>query len=172
MKIKIDQFEGPLHLLLQLIEKEEMDVTEISIAKVTDQYIEHIKSSHNISPEEMATFLVVAARLLLIKSRAMLPYLYPEEEEDIEDLESQLKLYKEFLDASKNIEKILGKKKFMFAREFNRKVVPLKSFIPPSKVNKAELKLVFSEFLTKIKPAEKMKEGVVEDKINIEDKIF
>ena len=96
MNFKIDKFEGPLGLLLQLIEKEEMDITEISLAKIADQYIEYIRSYKGIGPEEMADFLVVAAKLLLIKSRALLPFLKGEAEEEIQEFEHQLRMYKEF----------------------------------------------------------------------------
>lgn len=173
MDIKIEKFEGPLGLLLQLIEKEEMDITEISLAKIANQFIEYVNRSENINPEEMADFLVVAARLLLIKSKALLPYLYPEEEEEIEELEKQLKIYKEFLDAMKVVEKMMGKKKFMFAREFNRKAVlsNLNLFSPPKKLNVADLKMVFSDLLGRVKPPEKLKEERLERKINIEEKI-
>ena len=120
MNFKIDKFEGPLALLLQLIEKEELDITEISLAKIADQYIEYIRSCKGIGPEELADFLVVAAKLLLIKSRALLPFLKGEAEEEIEEFEHQLRMYKEFLEAAKKIEAIIGKKRFSFAREFNR----------------------------------------------------
>lgn len=174
LKIKLEQFEGPLALLLQLIEKEELDVTQVSLAKVADQFINYIRQSGNIEPAEMADFLVVAAKLLLIKSRALLPYLYPEEEEEIEELEEQLRMYKEFLEATKRIEKMIGKKKFMFAREFNRKAVlnGANVFSPPKKLTKAEMGGVFAELLERIRPAAKLEEGTVADKVNIEDKIL
>ena len=101
--IKIEQFEGPLALLVKLIDKAELDITQVSLAMVADQYIAHLKRLVNLDPEEMADFLVIASRLLLIKSKALLPYLLPEEEEAIEDLEEQLRMYKEFLEATKKV---------------------------------------------------------------------
>ncbi len=174
LKIKLEQFEGPLSLLLRLIEKEEMDVTEISLAHVANQYIDYITKSNNINPDEMADFLVVASRILLIKSKALLPYLQSEEEEEIEEFEAQLKMYQEFLLASKNIEKLLGKKRFMFAREFNRKVFIFgaKTFSPHKNVDKKTMQEVFAEFLNKIRPPESLKEKTLEAKINIEEKIL
>jgi segregation and condensation protein A len=173
IEIKTGQFQGPLGLLLQIIEKEEMDITQVSLAKIADQYIEYIKNVDNINPEEMADFLVVAARLLLIKSKALLPYLYPEEEKEIEELERQLKMYKEFLEAMKQVEKMIGKKKFMFAREFNRKALManINLFSPPKNLNAGELKMIFEDLLGRVKPPEKLKEEQLERKINIEDKI-
>ncbi|MDA3839807.1 MAG: segregation/condensation protein A [Patescibacteria group bacterium] len=173
MKIKLEKFEGPLSLLLKLIEKEELDITQISLSKIADQYVEYIRNSSFIDPEELADFLLLAARLLLIKSKAMLPYLYPEEEAEIEDLERQLRIYKEFLDATKKVEIILGKKKFMFAREFNRKVAlgNTSVFSPPKSLEKKEMAEVFKSLLIRIKPAEKLGEDKIETKVSIEDKI-
>jgi segregation and condensation protein A len=184
IEIKTDHFEGPLGLLLQLIEKEEMDITQVSLAKIADQYIAHINSSTDINPDEMADFLVVAARLLLIKSKALLPFLHPEEEEEIEELERQLKMYKEFLEAMKVIEKKLRKKRFMFTRDpakAGRKAILdyLKSaagsevniFSPPKNLKANDLKNVFRDLLRYLKPPEKLEEEKLEYKVNIEDKI-
>ncbi|MDO8260102.1 MAG: segregation/condensation protein A, partial [Candidatus Magasanikbacteria bacterium] len=175
-EVKIEKFEGPLGLLLKIIEKEEMDITEISLAGIADEFVNYIRSSdaNEIDPEEMADFLVIAAKLLLIKSKALLPYLLPEEEEDIEELEQQLKMYKEFVEAATKIEKMLGKKKFMFAREFNRKVVlaNAETFSPPKKLVAADMAVVFEGLLVRLQPAEKMEKGTIEEEINIEEKIF
>ncbi|MBU4256983.1 segregation/condensation protein A [Patescibacteria group bacterium] len=173
MNIKLEKFEGPLSLLLRLIEKEEMDITEISLAKIADQYIEYIRSLSKTDSEEMADFLVVAARLLLIKSKALLPYLYPEEEREIEELEQQLRMYKEFLDAAKKVQALIGRKKFMFAREFNRKAIlaNIHLFSPPKKLTARDLAAVFQEIIGGLRPIEKLEEEKLEHKINIEDKI-
>ncbi|MBU4375381.1 segregation/condensation protein A [Patescibacteria group bacterium] len=173
--IKIEKFQGPLNLLLQLIEKEEMDIAEVSLAKIADQYIEYIKITDKISPDDMADFLVVAARLLLIKSKALLPYLCAgEEEEEIKELENQLKMYKEFLEAAKGVDFLLGKKKFMFGREFNRKLIlnNLNFFSPPKKLTAENMANVFKELIGGIRPLEKIKEEKLEHKISIEDKIL
>ncbi len=70
-KIKIEKFEGPLDLLLQLIEKEKLDITEVSLSKVTEQYLESIKNIEEYQPEDLADFLVVATKLLLLKSKTL-----------------------------------------------------------------------------------------------------
>ena len=173
LDVKVNSFQGPLGLLLRIVEKEEMDITQVSLAKIADQYVEYINNSGNIGPDEMADFLVVAARLLLIKSKALLPYLYPEEEEEIEELERQLKMYQEFLEAMKKVEKMIGKKKFMFTREFNRKAVManVNMFSPPKNLKIGDLKMVFKDLLGRVRPPEKLEEEKLERKINIEDKI-
>jgi segregation and condensation protein A len=172
---KTDKFQGPLGLLLQLIEKEELDITEVSLAKIADQYIDYIKKVGQIDPEATADFLVVASKLLYIKSKALLPYLYPEEDEEVEELEQQLRMYKEFLEAMKVIEAMIGKKKFSFAREFNRKVLlnNINFFSPPKKILKEDLAKTFQDLISVVRPREeKMEEEKLERKINIEDKIL
>jgi segregation and condensation protein A len=71
--VRLPDFEGPLDLLLHLIEREEMDITRLSLAQVTDQYMQYLNSMQRADAEQIAEFLVVAAKLLLIKSRLLLP---------------------------------------------------------------------------------------------------
>jgi len=71
--IRLPDFEGPLDLLLHLIEREELDITRLSLAQVTDQYMQYLNTMQRADVEQMAEFLVVAAKLLLIKSRLLLP---------------------------------------------------------------------------------------------------
>ena len=172
--IKLEQFEGPLALLVKLIDKAELDITQVSLAKVADQYITYLKRLVNLDPDEMADFLVVASRLLLIKSKALLPYLLPEEEDAIEDLEDQLRMYKEFLEATKKIEAMIGNKKFMFVREFNRKsiVFNLHLFAPPAKLTKEDMAILFNILIANLEPEEKpLAEKMMETAISIEEKI-
>ncbi|MBU0704611.1 MAG: segregation/condensation protein A, partial [Chloroflexi bacterium] len=98
-KIRLPVFEGPLDLLLQLIEREELDVTTVALAKVTDQYLAYLADMEHRQVKELADFLVVAAKLLLIKSLALLSRpseLTPETEEVGDDLVRQLQEYKRF----------------------------------------------------------------------------
>lgn len=97
--IAIPVYEGPLDLLLQLIERAELDITKVSLAQVTDQYLEHLDELQEHTPENVSVFLVIAARLLQIKSEVLLPR-PPQREEGEEDpgeaLARQLKEYKRF----------------------------------------------------------------------------
>lgn len=174
MNFKVDKFEGPLGLLLQLIEKEEMDITEICLAKIADQYIDYIRSSKAIEPEELADFLVVAAKLFLIKSRALLPFLQGEVEEEIKAFEDQLRMYKEFLNAARKVEAIIGERRFSFAREFNRQAILANAhiFSPPEKVSAGDLSSLFNEIIKNVRPPELLEEKRLEQIINIEDKIL
>jgi segregation and condensation protein A len=91
-------FDGPIELLLLLIERQELDITEVSLVAITDQYLRAIEGMQEIEPEALADFLVVAARLLYIKSRGLLPQPEVEEEEEkqSEALLQQLLDYRRF----------------------------------------------------------------------------
>jgi segregation and condensation protein A len=101
-KITIPTFSGPLDLLLHLIERNELDITAISLATVADQYLRQIEKLKEKNVEDLMDFLVIGARLLVIKSRALLPQLPPElteddgEEDPAEALARQLRLYRRF----------------------------------------------------------------------------
>lgn len=96
--IHTEIYEGPLDLLLDLIAKAELDITHLSLAKVTDQYLAHLEKIQQTSAVEVSGFLVVAAKLIQIKSEALLPR-PPDREEGEEDpaesLARQLKIYKQ-----------------------------------------------------------------------------
>ncbi len=93
--IKTTVFEGPLDLLLNLVEKRKLFISDVSLAQVTDDFIRHVQSVENFPIGESAQFILIAATLLLIKSKSLLPTLQltTEETENIHDLETRLKLY-------------------------------------------------------------------------------
>jgi segregation and condensation protein A len=98
-------YEGPLDLLLQLIERSELDITTLALAQVTDQYLVHMRAMQEQNVAEVSGFLVIAARLVQIKSAALLPrpslQVTEEEEEDPgEALARQLITYKRFKELS------------------------------------------------------------------------
>ena len=96
--VSLPIFDGPIELLLHLIERQELDITEVSLMAITDQYLRAIEALQEIEPEALADFLVVAARLLYIKSRGLLPQPEVEEEEEkqSEALLQQLLDYRRF----------------------------------------------------------------------------
>ena len=115
-QIKQGTFEGPLELLLSLIEQRKLFVNEISLAEVTNDYIAHIKSLSDIPTDkhiaDISYFILIAATLILIKSKSLLPNLAltDDEEEKIIDLETRLKLYKIFKNSSIEIKNNFGLK--------------------------------------------------------------
>lgn len=102
-RINTGVYEGPLDLLLDLIEKAELDITSLALAQVTDQYLDYLERLEYKDPTEISYFLVIAARLLQIKSEALLPIQptrEPGEEDPGEMLANQLILYKKFKELS------------------------------------------------------------------------
>jgi len=131
-QVKLPVFEGPLDLLLYLIEREELDITAVSLAAVTEQYLDYIALLENLVVDQLADFLVIAARLILIKSQALLPR--PPEmevEEDVgDDLVRQLIAYKQF----KEVAKGLGQREEEGLRSFIR-------LAPPPKIESSNVDL-------------------------------
>lgn len=125
-KVSTPLYEGPLDLLLQLIERAELDITRLALAQVTDQYLEHLRGiRETASPDEVSAFLVIAARLVLIKSEALLP-LPPSREAGEEDpgeaLAQQLIAYKRY----REIATLLAEREAQGLRTYLRLAAPPK----------------------------------------------
>lgn len=168
--IKLEQFEGPLDLLLQLIEKEELDITQISLAKVTDTFLGHLSRVEEIRPDELADFLVVAAKLLLIKSNLLLPGI-AESEQEVTDLIDQLKIYREYLLASKGLQKIINQKKFSYSREKLPPDLVKRSFRLNVKITPSMLKNSFENILHIIVSQIKLTQKKIKKIISLKEKI-
>jgi segregation and condensation protein A len=169
-KIKIEKFNGPMDLLLQLLDKHEFEITEISIAEVTDQFLLHIESIEDRDAEELSDFLVLATRLLYLKSKALLPLL-EDEEGELDDLEKQLKMYKQFVDASKKIEEMIKQKKFTFSRE-KMPIRTVVEFAPPTGLKVKELKQIFLVVLRRLDPLVKLPKQIMEKTVSLQKTIF
>lgn len=111
IELDLAVFHGPLDLLLHLIERSELDITEVSLLEVTDQYLRALRSQEQIDIGAMAEFIGVAARLLLLKSRALLP----RDAEDVPDDEED-----QGSDARALIEALREYRRFKHAAEFLR----------------------------------------------------
>lgn len=166
---KLEEFEGPLDLLLSLIEDQKMDITKVSLARVADQFIEYVNSEAGLKPEEMADFLVIAAKLLFIKSKALLPGLEIADEEG-SDLEKQLKIYKEYREASLKIREMLKQKHFMFSRLKPIQVFTPK-FAPPVDLKPAIMAVLFSKVLLRLEPIVNLPQTMIKKTISLRDKI-
>lgn len=170
LNFEIDKFSGPLDILLQLIEQEKLDISQISLAKVTDQYLEYLDKQQDLLAEELADFLVIATKLLMIKSKILLPQLTDEEDDSAEQLEAQLKMYKEYLEASKKVEKIINKKNFLFTRE--RFPVNFHStFSPPSDLKADDLKKIFEELIKRIDYITNLPQKIIEKVISLQEMV-
>ena len=129
-EVDLPDFQGPLDLLLSLIEQEELDITKISLARVTDQYLAHLDVLRETDPDDVTDFLVIAAKLILIKSEVLLPrpppILIEEDQEDVGDeLARQLMLYKKFREIASHLQDIESEGRRSFVRVMpNVKVEP------------------------------------------------
>ncbi|MDO8518225.1 MAG: segregation/condensation protein A [bacterium] len=105
ISVKTEVFEGPLDLLLELIEKRKFLINDISLAQVCDEYIAQVNAMYEMPVGETAEFISLAATLLLIKSRSLLPTLElsPDEHRDIKELEYRLGLYQIIKDAARGL---------------------------------------------------------------------
>lgn len=170
--VRLEQFEGPLELLLSLIEKEKFDVTRISLAKVADQYIEHITQENNVPLENLSQFLSIASKLVLLKSRALLPVLSfsDEEEEEIADLEWRLREYSRYHEAARLLRKRLFFGNRSFCRESFLNVSNI--FFPSQELEGSDLHGAFVRVLKNVSLPDHLDERLVEEIMTIEDRMI
>lgn len=163
---------GPLDLLLNLIERDELEITSVSLAMVTDQYLAYIKGLEQVNADEISAFLVIAAKLLQIKSEALLPRppaRMPGEEDTGRSLVDQLKLYKRF----KEIGGWLNEQQHTNRRTFLR-IAPPPKVEPKLDLSNLTLeKLVTAATIAFAKEKEKQPLGVIiaPPRITIREKI-
>ena len=118
-QVKTDAFQGPLDLLLMLIEKRKLHVSDIALAQVADDYIAYTRQLEHFPIGETAGFILVAATLLLIKSKSLLPTLSLslEEQADVSDLERRLKIYQRVKEASEHVRERFGMQPLFFRED-------------------------------------------------------
>lgn len=103
-QLRLSSFEGPLDVLLALIERERLDISDLSLVAVTDGFLTYVETMHDPPVALLAEFVGIAARLLVLKSRAMLPRpLAPEEEQDVDDLARQLREFQQLKRAAQTL---------------------------------------------------------------------
>ena len=131
-ELKLQQFSGPIEKLFELIEEKKMEITDLNLAEITADFLRYLQSLNHSNPRLIADFVVVAARLLLIKSKALLPTmeLTSEEEENINDLKVRLERYREFKSAIVDFKKLWENRNFSVSRPL---FAGLPSFFYPSK---------------------------------------
>ncbi len=136
MLYKLDTFEGPLDLLLHLISKNKVSIYDIPIAEITTQYMEAISGIEESQLENTSEFLVMAAQLLYIKSKLLLPKNEEEEEEDPrEDLAQRLAEYQRYKEASQELRKSEFSSRYMFFKEEEKIDFPLPEYNRSHTVN-------------------------------------
>lgn len=170
--VQVEQFEGPLDLLLQLVESSEVAITELSLIAVVDPFIKHVEANRGtIATEELADFLVIASKLVYLKSKALLPDLGDAELEEGPDLASQLRTYKQFVDVAKKLAMLVKDGRLSFTRNkvtvWKREV----SFQPPADMTKGTLHDLFDRVLRRLQPVVDLPQASIERVFTIEEKM-
>ena len=167
--IKTEIFEGPLDVLLGLVEKRKLFINDISLAKVTDDYISYIESMSGVHMRHTADFIVIASTLLLIKSKSLLPDLSftEEEEKSVEELEDRLKQYKRIKELSLHIKNRFGKH-VLFGAEAPE---PIVVFSPSPDITVANIVQSIKNVLAHLPKKEKLPEVTVRKIRTLEETI-
>ncbi len=167
--VKIAQFEGPLDLLLQLVTDEDLPITEISLTEITEHFLEQLNKRDDRS-ENMADFLVLASRLLYLKSRVLLPYLYPEEAESGPGLVDQLKLYKRYVDASELIRDRWTDMAQCYGRTAATQM-PVTALTFPTNANTSMLRRAMETLLKRWKPLPSLPQLAIDRSLSVKETI-
>ncbi len=166
--IKTDVFEGPLELLLDLVEKSKLLINDISLAHVTDEYMQQVSLMQELSLPNTAQFITLAATLLLVKSKSLLPILEltDEEEQSIEDLEERLKLYQIIRDAALPLQTQFGAHT-LYAPQFTPPSVTV--FVPDTFCTLHSLHEAILQVITELPTKEEPKKATVKVIISLEE---
>ncbi len=173
---RIKEFEGPLDVLLNLIESKKLSISEVALSFVTEEFFAYLKTlkDKNLPTyhAEIASFLVVAATLMLIKSRALLFgfIVTREEEQDIKELENRLLAYKAVKAMAEELGVMAQKRKPIFGRMAFLALTP--SFIPPpTPLKPADMLTVLKNLLEAIPQKNELPQKTVKKIISLEEKI-
>lgn len=168
--VRTPVFEGPLDLLLDLVEKRKLFVSDVSLSQVTDDFIRYIEEHEEFPIRESAEFIVVASTLMLVKSRSLLPMLTLTEEEEtsIEDLEKRLGLYAEFKKISAVLKRDFGRN-IIFGKTQTRNEVVV--FSPDSKTSPDNLLAALKGVMDSIPKKDVLPKAVVKKMVSLEETI-
>lgn len=175
-KVRLDIFEGPLDLLLYLIKKDEVDIHNISIERITKQYLDYIDTFKMLNIDLASEFIVMAANLMYIKSRTLLPKSVMPPEEDIEEddprweLIRQLIEYKKFKDAAGFLSRKETEQADYFALAPEKTAPPADEDEPLPDVNIFDLIRAFQNVLKRFEESEDLGD-IVDDRFTVADKI-
>lgn len=170
--VHIEHFEGPLDLLLQLIEGDKLEITDVSLLQVTEPFVNYVrKNQGNIPPEELADFLIVAAKLVYLKSRALLPELTDPSLEEGMDLETQLRMYKAFVEAATRLGEMVlsGQASYGRVKRANRELIV--GFVAPVGVTSILLRDLYQRVIQRLEPLVHLPKVAIERVVSIEEKI-
>ena len=165
--IKTDSYEGPFEMLLDLIEARKLLVNELALANITEDFIAHVRAQATFPVEETANFIQIAATLLLIKSKSLIPDLELTEEEnaDVEDLKRRLVAYENVRTAARELSRIFGKRIMLPAGERSPEV----SFAPSRDFSTSALAEALTRILAAREKVDELPEVRVKPLVTIEE---
>lgn len=168
--VKTESFEGPMELLIELVEKRKFLINDISLAAVTDEYMQTVSLMQELSLPNTSQFVNLAATLLLIKSKSLLPSLdlTSEEETSIEDLEEKLKHYQIYRDAGIQLQNRFGSQS-MYEPEYTPPREPL--FVADTFCDTAALQDALYRVLSNLPKPKVIQTAQVKKTISLEDMI-
>lgn len=167
-QIKTPIFEGPLDVLLDLIEKRKLLINDISLSQVADEYMAYIKSFGQFPVEYASDFVFTASTLVLIKSKSILPTLplTPEEQGSIEDLEKRLTEYKRIKELSGHVKKMFGRN-IIFSRNPSHTIQPI--FSPDKETRSDRVLLAIKHIITAFPKKQFFPRAIVATVISLEE---
>lgn len=168
--VKTGVFEGPMELLIELVEKRKLLINDISLAEVTDEYMKTVSEMQELSLPNTAQFITLAATLLLIKSKSLLPILEltSDEEESMQDLEERLKQYQIYRDVGLILQAEFDKKT-LYAPEYTPPREPI--FMPDNYCSHESLQEAMYRVLSNLPKNQKKPTAKVRSTISLEDMI-
>lgn len=179
-EVKTEAYSGPMAKLLELIEEKQLEITRVNLATVTADFIRYIEGLGDavmphggVTPDILSDFIVVAARLLLIKSKILLPTLEltDEEEGDILDLEHRLKIYREFKNASQHIKSLWDKNQIAHSRPLLSSLGEQKFFYPSRELTTDQLTNAMTSLFSVLKGLIPETKGVRMTVVTLQEKI-
>jgi segregation and condensation protein A len=175
-KVKLEIFEGPLDLLLYLIKRDELDIYEISLERITHQYLEYLQAFKELNIDVAGEFVVMAANLIYLKSRTLLPVDHQPPEEDVEeddprwDLIRQLIEYKKFKEAASQLQSRQLEQELIFVREGGGVAVPAMAPLRLGEVGIFQLINAFQAVIKRVDAREDLRE-IFGEHFTVSDKI-
>ena len=175
IEIKIDEFEGPLDLLLHLIKESKMDIFNLKIELIADQYLDYINKMEEMNLDIASSYLVMAAELIEMKSRMLLPQKDKEEEEEEdpqEQLVNRLIEYQKYKDLTEEFKKLEKERHTFFTKtpENIREYLPEVEVISNTDVTLNDLLEAFQKFLERQKQNEPLSTKVTKREMSVEER--
>lgn len=171
--VEQESFSGPLKVLLGLLDQKELEIKDVALASIADDYLNYL-DQNEVLTEEMADFLLIASRLIYLKSRELMPYLQiDEEDEQIASLEDQLRLYRMFIESAEKLESMFGSAAILHRRPFVKikPVLKRSEFVAPENATVDNLKNSFEWILKKLAPFFALQQASIERIKSVEERL-